>query len=225
MTRSDFKKRSGAVLIILMIWGGLAAAHVIYYSCWKRCRLLEESLHLAWREGEIPAMRGRILTPDGIPLAWSELTHDLYRLKPARSGKNDVVLPLLREFFGEPLEAEEKDAYILLKRGISPDQILRLRPLLRRFPELEIRPRPYRRNTDASALQAEIGKTEYRPELKRETGISGWEEKYDRKLAGTPGIFRVMLDRDGAWVPGTIEILAPPVPGKDVTLSPEVCKP
>lgn len=51
MTRTEFKKRSGAVLLILMLWGGLAAAHVIYYSYWKRNRLLEESLHLAWREG------------------------------------------------------------------------------------------------------------------------------------------------------------------------------
>ncbi len=225
MTRTEFKKRSGAVLLILMLWGGLAAAHVIYYSYWKRNRLLEESLHLAWREGELPAMRGRILTPDGVPLAWSELTHDLYRLKSSRAGKNTRLRSLLHNFFGEPLEEEEDGTGILLKRSISPDQILRLRPLLRRFPELEIRPRSYRRNTDIPALRAKTGKTQYDPQRKREAGISGWEAEYDRELAGTPGIFRVMLDRSGAWVPGTIEILAPPMPGKDVTLPPEVCKP
>ena len=204
MTRTDFKKRSGAVLLILMLWGGLAAAHVVYYSYWKRNRLLEESLHLAWREGELPAMRGRILTPDGVPLAWSELTHDLYRLKSARAGKNARLRPLLQNFFGEPLEEKEEGTGILLKRSISPDQILRLRPLLRRFPELEIRPRPYRRNTDIPALRAKTGKTQYDPQRRRENGISGWEAEYDRELAGTPGIFRVMLDRSGAWVPGTI---------------------
>ena len=190
MTRTEFKKRSGAVLLILMLWGGLAAAHVIYYSYWKRNRLLEESLHLAWREGELPAMRGRILTPDGVPLAWSELTHDLYRLKSARAGKNTRLRSLLQNFFGEPLEEEEDGTGILLKRSISPDQILRLRPLLRRFPELEIRPRSYRRNTDIPALRAKTGKTQYDPQRKREAGISGWEAEYDRELAGTPGIFQ-----------------------------------
>lgn len=219
MNPADFKKRSGVILLILMVWGFLAAAHVVYYSYWKRGKLLEESRYLAWREGNLPAMRGRILDKNGVKLAWSELTHDLYLSKAKLTRRRSAVfLPLLQETFAEPLLAEEEDSRILLRRALSPDEILKLRRILQRFPELELVPRSRRMNVGYPEIQAKIGKTENRPDPERETGISGWEAQYDRELAGTSGVFRVMLDRNGAWVPGTIEILTPPIPGKDVTL-------
>ncbi len=68
---------SGIILLLLAGWAILAAAHVLYYTCWRREKLLEQSLHLAWREGTVPAARGSILDKNGVPLVWTELTHDL----------------------------------------------------------------------------------------------------------------------------------------------------
>ena len=70
-------------------------------------------------------------------------------------------------------------------------------------PELEIRPRMER-------------KTLNDPEIREKQ--AEWEEEYDSKLAGTSGLFRVMLDSAGTWVPGTTEILAAPIPGRNVTV-------
>lgn len=219
MNPSEFKKRSGIILCGLLLWGGLAAAHMIYYSWWERGRLLEESRYLAWREGGIPAMRGTLRDRDGIKLAWTELTHDLSLSKNGLKAERYTDLcARLKAVFPDTPPAEEEETRILLKRNLSPGEILKLQQLLQRCPELEIVPRPRRRTVDDPEIRKKIGETEFRKEQERESGISGWEAEYDRELSGRPGVFRVMLDRRGAWVPGTIEILTPPVPGKDVTL-------
>ncbi len=218
MNPQDFKKRSGIILLILLIWGLLAATHVIYYSYYKRGKLLEESRYLAWREGTLPAMRGRILDKNGVNLAWSEIAHDLYlsKKKLKRSAKNIIVL--IQKHFNVQLTAEETEKGILLKKELSPDEILKLRKLFQRFPELEIVPYSHRMTVAYPEIQEKIGKTGKSTGTEDETGISGWEAQYNSELTGISGIFRVMLDRKGVWVPGTIEILSHPIPGKDITV-------
>ena len=215
MNSSAFKKRSGIILTLLLLWGILAAVQMVYYSYWNRERLLEESRYLAWREGEIPAMRGTICDRSGIKLAWTELSHDLILskrdLKPERCTQ---LFAELGKIFEKPLPAEEEKEQILLKRNLSPGEILKLKTLLQRYPELEIAPNPRRLSLDYPEIREQIGRTGNRNG--REQGISGWEAQYEQELSGTPGVFRVMLDRKGAWVPGTIEILRQPIPGKDV---------
>ena len=49
-------------------------------------------------------------------------------------------------------------------------------------------------------------------------GIDGWEREFDERLRGRPGIFRVMLDRSGNWVSGTLEVIRKPEHGEDVRL-------
>ena len=51
-----FRRRTGILFLILILWGILAAFHILYYSWYRRDRLLRESMHLAWREGVLPQM-------------------------------------------------------------------------------------------------------------------------------------------------------------------------
>ena len=47
----------GSSRFFLILWGILAAFHILYYSWYRRDRLLRESMHLAWREGVLPQIR------------------------------------------------------------------------------------------------------------------------------------------------------------------------
>ena len=187
MNDAVFQRRSGIILLLLAGWAILAAAHVVYYTCWKREKLLEQSLHLAWREGTIPAARGSILDKNGVPLVWTELTHDLVLPRNRRSARTEMLIRHLTTVLF-PLHFETDAERVFLKRALTPQEILRLR----RFTTLN--------DPEIREKQAE------------------WEEEYDSKLAGTSGLFRVMLDSTGAWVPGTTEILAAPIPGRNVTV-------
>lgn len=202
MNDAVFQRRSGIILLLLAGWAILAAAHVVYYTCWKREKLLEQSLHLAWREGTIPAARGSILDKNGVPLVWTELMHDLVLPRNRRSARTEMLIRHLTTVLF-PLHFETDTERVFLKRALTPQEILRLRRFTILYPELEIRPRMER-------------KTLNDPEIREKQ--AEWEEEYDSKLAGTSGLFRVMLDSAGTWVPGTTEILAAPIPGRNVTV-------
>lgn len=214
-----FRKRSGVVFIVLIVWAGLAAAHIFYYSWFKRDKLLKESLHLAWREGTLPSLRGRILSADSRLLAWTELTHDLILRKTSPKAKRfEELIRQLTDALPD-LSPDEKEDFILLKQNISPDEILKIEKVLSGYSELAVVPRMTRRTIGNPAVRRLLGTTDSRendPSLK---GKDGLEKKYDDLLAGKPGTFRVMLDRSGNWVSGTIEITVPPENGKDVTLT------
>ena len=217
----EFRRRSGLLFLLLCGCGLLAAGHLLYYSWYRRDGLLRESRRLAWREGSLPPIRGRILTTDSKLLAWTELSHDLIVRKPLPAPNrlermiSDVTscLPVLAP--------EEKENVLLLVSGISPSDILKLEPLLSAWRELAVVPRMIRRRARLPGLREKLGETAAETGSPALRGISGIERKYDAILAGKPGKFRVMLDRNGNWVSGTIEILVPPENGKDVTLPPE----
>ncbi len=202
MSDAVFQRRSGIILLLLAGWAILAAAHVVYYTCWKREKLLEQSLHLAWREGTIPAARGSILDKNGVPLVWTELTHDLALPRNRRSARTEMLIRHLTTVLF-PLHFETDAERVVLKRNLTPEEILRLRRFTILYPELEIRPHMERKTLNI-------------PEIHEKW--TEWEEKYNSELAGTAGLFRVMLDSTGAWVPGTTEILAAPIPGRNVTV-------
>lgn len=203
MSDAVFQRRSGIILLLLAGWAILAAAHILYYTCWRREKLLEQSLHLAWREGTVPAARGSILDKNGVPLVWTELTHDLTLPRSRNSAARTEMLIRHLKTILYPLQAEADAERVFLKRALTPQEILRLRRFTILYPELEIRPRMER-------------KTLNDPEVREKQ--AEWEEEYDSKLAGTSGLFRVMLDSAGTWVPGTTEILAAPIPGRNVSI-------
>jgi len=209
-----FRKRSRTVLLILLIWGLLVAVHTVWYSWCKRDKLLAESTAIAWREGEIPPVRGRLLTSDFRVLAHTVLSHDLFLENSARG---NAILPELKKRLSG-LVKENENGKFLLKKSLLPSEITAIQDILRRTPELSVVPRMERICTEKRLAEriGHVSPPTDRSPLAR--GLDGWESEHDRELSGRPGSFRVMLDRNGNWVSGTLEVRTPPEHGKDVRL-------
>ena len=100
MAAGSFKFKTLMILSFLLIWAVVAAAHVFYYAVVKREESLKETRRIAWREAEIPSLRGRILDKNGVPAAWSELRHNLVLEKiPESRRRRDNLFRGIRRFF------------------------------------------------------------------------------------------------------------------------------
>ena len=64
-----------------------------------------------------------------------------------------------------------------------------------------------------------LGRTTTEPATGRLVGLDGEERMLDRKLAGREGRFKVMLDKNGRWVDGTLKMLEQPKGGDDICLN------
>ncbi len=200
-----------------MVWAVVAAAHTLYFSVVTGKELVAEGERLAWREGELPALRGRILDRDGVPLAWTELYNDLLLARePERESRRRSLDSALEAAFGR-LVPQALESGLLLKRSLSPEELLAAYGLLREFPELRIVPRVERRCIDYPDVRRRIGRTGV--DGARMSGSDGLEGSYDAKLRGRPGRFMVMLDRSGNWVEGTLKIVERPQMGGDVSVA------
>ena len=218
--RRIFIFRSNFLLLLIGLWAVAAAAHVFYYSVWTRTSLLEESGRIAWREGTLPALRGRILDRNGVVLAWTELHYDLYlETLPVRDRRLEQLALRLREdldySFTRPLSLLEPN--MILKRDLSPEEVRICGGLMKTFPELRVRMRFERLTVDYPSLRDRIGEC-LASEDGELRGVSGLEAEYDASLRGTPGKFIVMLDKYGNWFEGTLQMKRGSIPGGDVRL-------
>lgn len=216
-----FRGRSRTVLFLLIAWATLVSFMLFHYSVGARGKYLEMGDKLAWKEGIVPACRGRILDKDGKPLAWTEKYFDLLLLGAKKMNierENEILSELGGLFPVEPRKINEES--ILLKRNLSPEEIIMLEMLTSRFPELKIIPRDERRCIDYSRVRSLVGTVKIEDGLM--SGISGLEREYDSLLSGSDGVYVVMLDKGGNWVRGTWKILKKPRPGKDLLLQKSV---
>ena len=104
----------------------------------------------------------------------------------------------------------------LLRRNLSVDQLLKLEFLVKGNPSLRILPRLERITVSSPRIRSLIGSvTSDGLELR---GVSGLEKEFDFLLRGTPGRYRVMLDRARNWVESSWKLETEPVPGHEVRL-------
>ena len=109
MNEELFRKRIKILLIIFGVWALLAAGRLFYFTVIQQDRLKKESRQLAWREAEIPVIRGRILSADGVPLAWSNASCSLYLENwPIRTKRKEFLLDFLRSQYSVLLSGDEK---------------------------------------------------------------------------------------------------------------------
>ncbi len=221
MCKDQFNIRSKILLSFLLAWAVVAAAHVFYYSSLQRKRLNAEGEALAWREGSLPAIRGRILDRQGVPLAWSELHHDLTLLKePAKEARRRQLAKALESLpFKVELPSKRSNRERTLKRDLSPAEIALCEKALLEFPEVEVAPRLERLSIDYPEVKRLLGKANAGLDSGRSEGLDGAEKENDASLAGRAGRFKVMLDKRGNWVEGTLKILEQPKSGEDVRLA------
>jgi len=221
MCQDQFNIRSKILLSFLLAWAVVAAAHVFYYSSVKKESLSAEGEDLAWREGSLPAIRGRILDRQGVSLAWSELHHDLALVKePEKESRRKALAKALGRLpFHAELPSERTSRQRAIKKDLSPEEIAICEKALAEFPEFEIEPRIERRSIDYPEVKRLLGRSNADIDSGLSFGLEGAEKENDAVLAGKAGRFKVMLDKRGNWIEGTLKILEQPKRGGDITLA------
>ncbi len=217
MNEELFRKRIKILLIIFGVWALLAAGRLFYFTVIQQDRLKKESRQLAWREAEIPVIRGRILSADGVPLAWSNASCSLYLENwPIRTKRKEFLLDFLRSQYSVLLSGDEKTPVRILHRepmerfpGISDE--------ISGIPELRCSVTMDRKRVESERIRQLLGECKH--DLSGSlAAVSGLELKYEETLRGKDGKFRVMLNRHGNWMENTLRILIDPVQGSDVYL-------
>ncbi|MBO5688503.1 MAG: hypothetical protein J6S73_01140 [Lentisphaeria bacterium] len=201
---------------LFALWGGAAAFMHFRQAGPQREYYLEAGRKIAMIQGEHFPPRARLLDAEGTPLAWSERYFDLEWQEPAAPPAR--LLRSLAEELKMPLEPEETihGQTWILRRDLTPEELLCAAPVLRKHPALAIRSRLQRIAVHRPDVREKIGETRLENGVLR--GISGWEKEYDAVLRGTPGKYEVMLDRRRRWIDNSWKLLSPAVPGKDVQL-------
>lgn len=219
MSGGKFKTRTLVVLSFLLIWAVVSAAHIFYYSVIKRDSLIEEVELLAWREADVPAVRGRILDKNGVPLAWTTLKNDLIIERvPSRKSRADAIPAAFERVLGKKrCDFSNMTSSAVVAHSLTPDEIVALDKTLRAYPELRVIVRMERCRIDYPEVRKIIGRTAY-DTGGRITGIDGYERDMDAALSGKDGRFVVMLDKAGNWFEGTLKIIEQPLPGADVKI-------
>jgi len=179
--------------------------------------LRREAARIAHFEGELSAIRGRILTADGQVAAWSERCYDLVWMDSAADPRRveEIRAALLKQFFTGGAPERVPSPGTPVKYELTARELEVADALAQEFPELDIELRWERRHGENTP---EVGTVRQVNGMER--GVSGAELRYDAILRGTPGRYTVMLDRRSRWIDSTFRILTPSRPGKDVTLDP-----
>ncbi len=177
----------------------------------RREHYLGECARVAWITRSVAAGRGAILDSDGLPLAWTERRYDLFF---AGGGKSPDLLPLLASQAGISLPSGSLDGENLLRRNLTPDELLGIEKLQASMKGLlAVRPRFERNVVDYPEIRRLVGRM---PD-DLEAG-SGLEAAFDSRLRGREGVFTVMLDRNRQWIPSTFKWLREYSGGEDVKL-------
>ena len=191
---------------VLIMHGTLAGS--------RRAHYLEAGRKMAMVRSDYFPPRARLLDAEGTPLAWSERYFDLTWQEPV--APDSRTLDRIARLFPrkEDPEAAPDEKSWILRRDLTPDELLAVAPVLREHPALAIRSRLERIVVNIPELRERIGRTELRAGELR--GVSGWEAEFDTKLRGTPGKYEVMLDRRRRWIDSTWTLVAPAQTGDDV---------
>ncbi len=227
--RGRFHRRCALAGWLLLAWGVLLAARLLTVMLFPRADLLARADVGSWRIGTVPALRGRLLSQAGVPLAWSVRRFELEYEVPAQPELVQTDQLALRTALsgGVPSLARLElapGARLVLLANLSPTQLLPLSRVIAANPRFRVvssfvRQRAY----GGPEWSAALGDT--RVCGQKEVGLSGWEREHDARLRGEDGKYRVMVDRDGRWVPGTWSEIRPPAPGQDVYLPVTVAAP
>jgi cell division protein FtsI/penicillin-binding protein 2 len=218
MTGGKFKKRAYMLMAFFCCWTAFITFKYLYYAYWQRDYYLIKGNKLSCREGTYSAGRGRILDCNGIPLAWSERHYDLYILDLPNSPEyRQQLVRILKKDLGDLNAPELIDAGVVIKYDLSPDHLETLRKLIPKHPCLKIKVRLVRRVIEYPEVRNFIGKVKASDKVLR--GISGCEKMYDLVLRGKLGKYRIMLDRNKNWIPGTFKQFKEAIPGSDVRLA------
>lgn len=216
MTES-FHRRGFVVICLLAVWGAIATLMLLHYSVVDRDHYLRLGNRIARRKGIYYPDRARIVDRDGVPLAWTNRSFDLYVIFTSENFYlRERMIEELRGVIADAGLIRASDEMFLVKRNISPAEMLKTESLMKRYPAIKVIPRVERVVIDFPVVREYIGKTTSLDG--RIIGLSGVEKEHDRALNGSPGTYQIMLDREKNWVPGSWQLLSQAIPGEDLIL-------
>ena len=168
----DFRKKSSWIIILILLWGFFALTSVFYFSILKRSEYQAKARETAWRQGILPALKGKIYSSDGTVLAASKLEFFLIWDKKH-------IGDSVQEILGRPIRNGGK---------ISDSELLKLEAITRRYPRnLRIKTIE-QRNTSLFLTKME---EKYRSVLTGQDGIFVvMFDRYGRRVPGTLKVIR-----------------------------------
>ena len=162
----------------------------------------------------LPGKRGRILDREGKVLVWSETYFDLRYNADGENELSEDEQQTLIALFGK-LDLQAGPGAVL-RRHLTPAELLALEPLLRRGAPLKVAVRHERMLCNSEAVRRLAGAVEVRQGT--QCGVSGWELEYELSLRSIPGEYSVLLDRFGKYMPKSFRLISKPQEGQDVKL-------
>ena len=223
------RRRTWRFLVLFSVWAVVIVARLFQVMVVERGRHVSDMDRASWRHGMIPGIRGRILDADGVPLAWSDRRFALLWARPDNPQEAarqwaalHEVMPLEPRWTLRTAVAQTAEG-VRLADALTPEQFARLGEICTRHPAFRLECYFVRQTYPDAALRRDLGAVTRRNGM--EIGVSGLERVHDSLLRGRPGMYRVMLNPLGAWVPETWEQLRKMTPGYDVYLPIRVTPP
>ena len=190
---------------------------VFYYAVIAKTKYINLGNKIARRERSYYPERSNILDKNGIVLAWTEKFYDLYYINLTGSPKRiKIIHERVKNIFPNAKEPSQEAWDSIMLRALRPKQMLALEKSIYLYQELQITPRIERKVVDYPEIQAYIGRVKI---VKRQlVGVSGAEKLHNHILSGTPGKYRIMLDRNKNWIKNSGKSIKLAVPGNDIRL-------
>lgn len=217
LDKKKFKIHANIVILCLALWALMCIAMFFYYAVIAKDKYISLGNQIALRKLLYYPERSRILDKNDIVLAWSEKYYDLYYNNLTGSPKRaSMIYARIKLSFPNAKKPSATLLHSIIIRSLQPKEILALERSIYLFQELQITPRIERKVVNYPKIQTYIGQVKL---VKgRLVGISGLEKIHNKTLSGTPGRYKIMLDRNKNWIKNSGKSIKLAAPGKDIKL-------
>ncbi len=222
LARTDSRARAMVLLILAVLAATLIGGRLVWWQVVQQPWLAEMALQQLAQHEQLPAERGEITDVNGELLATSVELQSVFATPPTVADAG-LAATILSSVLGMPVDElrarlESDDAWVWLKRRVTPEMADRVRSLdLRGIGMLPETKRVYpvegiaSETTIASQLIGFVdvdGRGQY--------GIEGGENAL---LAGTPGTVTAQGDVIGRRIAASATLLQEPIDGSDLRLT------
>ncbi len=215
------KKTNKFFIFFFVVWTSVILLRLYQITAVDSDYFLNYFQGKTWKTGTIPALRGRLLDRNGLPIAWSVRKFSLYYNVADGKDTVDGDLQKLNQLIQvNPSLADNVavNTRVLLKSNLTPAELLKLEPFINDHPQFFVKSyferEKFNNRVDVRRI---IGRTLLQENS--EIGASGLERQFNDRLVGKDGKYRVMIDKNNEWILETWEEIQPPVPGFDVYLA------
>ncbi len=198
-------------LFLIVVW------RMVDLTILKRPFLQAQGQARSLRVVSIPAFRGMIQDRNGQPLAVSSRVFavwmglDAEQLNESDLKKLSDLLSLSKQTVSKAYERAHSNAFVYLKRNISPKVAAKIRAL--NLPGVHLKEEFKRYYPEGESFAHVLGITDV-----DDKGLEGLELAYDNWLRGESGKKKVVKDRLGRII-SEIGLIKAPNPGKNLVLS------